>query len=96
MWPLVVKTVVQCFGVNGPLECEVAAAAQVVVAINSSAGAEVIEDDMVDICGIDAIWARGARLVLIAQTNTQVADDDVRSFPNAESLISQADAIAWR
>ena len=91
-----VKAVVQGFGIDRPLQREIAAAAQVVVTVNSPAGADVIEDDLVDIGGIDAIWPSGARLVLIAQTNAQIADDDVRSFLNTESLISQADAIAWR
>src|SRR3954449_3999068 len=56
----------------------------------------MIEDHIVDICSIDAIWPCGARLVLIAQTDAQVAGDDVRSFLNVESLISQADAVARR
>src|SRR4051794_38999569 len=55
MGAFMVKAVVQGFGINRPLQREIAAAAQVVVAIDSPTGADVIEDDIVDICGVDAI-----------------------------------------
>src|SRR6476659_2309469 len=94
MSPLFMKTVVKRLGINRPLEREISTAPQIMIAVDSPRRRNVIEDHLVNIVGVDAIVTRWARFIAVAEPETQVSDNDVRSVLDAKRVIAQANAIA--
>ena len=89
--PLLVQAVVQRLGVDRPLEGEVPAPAEVVDAVDAPRRRDVVEDDVVDVVGVHPVGAGRPRLVLVAEPDAEIADDDVRRLLDLERLVLQAD-----
>src|SRR6266478_3821518 len=94
MWALFVETIVQCLGINRPLEREISAAPQIMVTVDSPRRRNVIEDHLIHVVGVDAIVTGGTRFIAIAESEAQVTNDYVRSIFNAKRVIAHANAIA--
>ena len=94
MRTLVVKTVVETFAQDTPLEGVVLAISGVLITVYSPACRDVVEYQIVAIIYRDGIGAAGPRFVFVAKANADVADYDIGRFAEAQCVILERDAVA--
>ncbi len=94
MSALFVKTVVEAFAQDTPLEGVVPTISHVLIAVYPPADRDVVEYQLVAIVYRDGIGTARPRFVLIAEAHTDVADDDVRGVADAEFLNLERYAVA--
>ena len=88
------QAVIEGLGIQRPLQREVLAPAEVVIAVDAPGDGEMVEDHVVDIVRRHRVVALIGRLVLVAQANPQVANDDVGGAVNQERVVLETNAVA--
>ncbi len=94
MRTLVVKTVVETFAQDTPLEGVVLAISGVLITVYSPTGRNVVEYQIVAIIYRDSIGTAGPRFVFVTKAHADVADYDIGGFAEAQFVIFERDAVA--